>query len=1168
MSYRSALRSLLVIVLLGVLGISGWRIWRVTRPEYIWSAAQASLAAEDRPAARLHLQNLLKKQPQNADAYLLLAKVELDEAAAQGKPATYAAQPRALRCLAEAAKLRTDDLKLQKELLGALLSQRRITEGAAVAQRILTVEPNHTDALYVATFHAVESKNLKAAASFIGRLKNNAQRPAFETLGFEVQFAIDTQDEAAKQDAFERFVTATAGIHRDELNRLTPADRRAWDQLAVLAVSHADEIQIAVARSEKMLDGIEHGFGDDVGQAAMVAERLLVTLQQKFPSTDGGIVPVKESVALAARVGKLRTAALNAGKGTAVLAIRAAQDELLAKNQAKAFEILSKGLALATEQKLTAKDNDVAQLHLMLAQLLIGAGKTEEARSQAQELLSNDSFAGWGHLILGNVSLNQGRCDAALPEFRAAEKKLGGTLLVRAALAQTNLMLQKWSDALPLLRSLHVQNEELTLAEREWAKDHLGNGDRVHFDELRAHLALNQWDKARAHLGSLSGTDLEPRAWVLIVGYWLDRNHPDEAMRWLSEGRSRFPHDLELVWIDAVAKGVSGNANAAQELLTKFAADHAQSVPAQLLICRWRMEHGEAAGAANAIAHIRKRKDISPEEHEVLALLEAQALAISGQPELALAKLAPLTARPETAASAGMLAATVQASHKNWEGVQRVLTEVSKVSPDAKQVDLFQAEFAAMRGDYRTALEALGPALDVTELRQRARSAMQQAITAMTSELGPAGALEKVDQLIKLYPRDASLRVTRANLAIQIGDLDGALAALDHLEQLDAASPWGAYYRATTLTAAQQTERALGEAKRAIKIAPTHLPSLLLVAELEIKLNRIDSALQTASVATKLDPTSGPAYLLQAESLNRLGRSDEARTIFKNLVQHVPNFAPGHVGLAALLANRGDFAAAIQACEAGLQVLPGDVSIQACQVSLLAKNGNAVNAVEIARVACGTPVDGLKAIAFAQAFRGAEQTSLADEFLLVAANSESKPARAEAHTTLGMQSLSAGMKTDDALELSAARDHFQAALAADPDQMLAANNLAWLLATKLNAAEEAVTVVEGILNRHTSERLSPELLDTIAMVYRAAHRHQDVASLMEKVIPFYPTDARLYYQLGLAQLDEAKADDCRESLMRALQLGLKGPRAEKAQEILSKLSDLAGNTTNRTASAN
>lgn len=151
-----------------------------------------------------------------------------------------------------------------------------------------------------------------------------------------------------------------------------------------------------------------------------------------------------------------------------------------------------------------------------------------------------------------------------------------------------------------------------------------------------------------------------------------------------------------------------------------------------------------------------------------------------------------------------------------------------------------------------------------------ARGLMQ----AVQEEAGDASA--PLDEVITLAPARAEGHIERARLAIRRGRTADALAALDEASRLAPQSPCIPFLRGLAHAEVYRLGDAVDPLRRAVALAPHHLPSNELLAEaLELRHNP-SGALDVTRAALAIDPESAQLYHLTALAYDQLGRPADA----------------------------------------------------------------------------------------------------------------------------------------------------------------------------------------------------------------------------------------------------------------------------------------------------
>jgi Tfp pilus assembly protein PilF len=132
-------------------------------------------------------------------------------------------------------------------------------------------------------------------------------------------------------------------------------------------------------------------------------------------------------------------------------------------------------------------------------------------------------------------------------------------------------------------------------------------------------------------------------------------------------------------------------------------------------------------------------------------------------------------------------------------------------------------------------------------------------------------------------------------------------------------------------------------------------------------------------------------------------------------------------------------------------------------------------------------------------------------------------------------------KLDDAIK------RYEGVLALDSRSMIAANNLAWILANRDQDLDRALQLAQTAVAARPEE---PQVLDTLGWVHYKRNQPEQAIPFFRQCIERAPAVAGYHYHLGLALLKSGDKPNARASLQRALDLK---PDASVAAEIRKAL---------------
>jgi tetratricopeptide (TPR) repeat protein len=1151
---------ILVLVLAGVLWV-GYRVWTRGTPDYYRQRAEAAREAGDIEAASLYLRNLVGRFPDDAQGHLALAEVYLEQANAEreeGQPTlSFANHPKALFHLAEAAKRRPDDPALQKPLLEAYLKTGQLAAAARVADRLIEKEPEHADALFVLAWRAVGNDNLEKAEPLLARLAEVDRPHALRGPVLQVQTTKAHKDQQRLDAALEQLLEKAAQLSPQQVRQLSPYGLGKLPELLFLAVAAGEDRDTLQARADMATGALQtlHEAGSHaVCRLAREATRI-ASAAEKTPLDEPEAKPAPLAAETGQRIAALQAAAIEQACDEPVVYYHAARRAAAQDNDDKAMEILAKGIA-AGEDLPEERRPEVLNLHLLAARRLIDAQRYDEARPHVETLIEHERSAGQGHLLAGGVALSQRKWERARDHFLAARRELGNTLVVRSALAQTYIGLHDWKEALDQLEAIRVllDNQETDSQPQAMAAARLTSKPALRLALLQARLGLGQWEEAQALRASLAGTEMEPNATAIVAGYLAGHDRQQEAAELLAEAREQFPDHVGLLRADVALKQQMGEKDQAGEALRQAAADAPEDLRKQLELCQWQIANGKADDALKLLNDVEDRLADTPQKRLLVGAFKAQAHLALDEPEKALALVELLRDDPRAAAAAGILGAAAEWKRDNPAGVSEMLAVAEGDSRQSGKVALLQGHLALVEGEPLEALDRLSESFDVSSLRNTSRRLLLAAVARVAQNKSPQQAQAKVDELLVRYPEDPALLLAKAELCTRQRRFDAAVDALDRLEKRLPEESQVAALKAAVWAAAGQPQQVLDEATRGLADDDENVALLLHAGRASLALGNHAEARNYAIAARSNRPDLLPSWQIEANALVGLGRADEAADVLGSFIERNPQVAPAYMQLAGIHRAADQREQALEVLDRAAEKFPESKGFQLSRIELLAELGKLEPAGEIAESLAEDNATPAVCLALGRTFMAADAYQPARAWwrrALDAADAQQKPG---IHLLLGNAALKeARAKSDDAALLAEARDHYAAVLEAEPNHLVAANNLAWILANDFDQPEKAVELLIRITEHAEPGSLPANFYDTAAVVYRKADQTEAALEILRQALESQPEEPKLLFQLGRLYAESNEIHAARQALKAAMRLGLPDDRAAEVEQLLAML---------------
>jgi len=1139
---RLAIRFVLLFLLLGVIAL-GVVAWKNNQPDALWDRAQAAMTDGDNETAKLLLRNLLQKKPDHAEGHLALATVLREEQKNDNPNVTFAQVPAAVEHLARAAELRPDDGNILRPLLTAYEQLDRRKDALQTAELLHKVDPDNAEALYWLARDAIADRNDKTAKPLLERLRKLKGEPRLRTLRLLADFHEITK-QPKQRDAV--LVASLAAAGRLE-HKVPLSDLAAVDALHLAAVKEAPTAAEADRRIAIALQFQERR--SKVAKRPVEAAEATVRLMQAYlagfplvpklelgneqdPKRDKAVKSaVARSIALLEMAAKSERAAplvqwelvrliLYSGDTTKAVATAESALELLQKHP--------RSQAGAWERGRVELD-----LHLVAAEALYQQGRLKSALKHAEALVKRgktERHLAGGFLLAANIHADEGRHESALYHFhQAAKHGLAQSLRVSVGLANSYAALGRWQEARPHLEAINLQAGDVKGADARWAKAVLGDGSRVRLRLAQAYLATGETQRAEQLLEPFQGTEHEPAALGLrIVHAW--QSDRGLARQQMDAARKRFPTNAPLAYLDIRMHLALNQAEQAERIASQLARARPMDVTAQMLMFAVLKQRRDDAAAVKLLDDLIQRFPKQP----ALILLKAQTLLDAGKHQEAVEAAGHLAKHPEFKDQADYIAALAALRSQNLKDAADRLEAMQEQQRQLGRVDLLKGSLSLTQGRPDDAIRELASALQYTRLQGVAGRSLLRSLLALSNQKGPREALAKVDGLLRRHPAQQSLLLAKTELQARTGDYSGALATLKTLDAANPNSSDGPYYLARFWFGMNQVPTAAREIARAVAIAPRSTQVRVLAASIALRAGRPDEAVAHAHAGLKLAPQNAGLRLLKATALHRQQRSADAVSVLQELTQESTHEVAAWVLLAGIHSaeNRPD--EALQTLADGRAKNPADLSLVRESFRLLVSRKKLAEADKLATALAGDKPDFQTLSRLTAAFEAAGETARAREWgrkALAAAKAGGKQPQIDA-AELKLADLAwaeSSKPNADEKWLREARDRYEAILKKDPKHVVAANNLAWLLAVRQNDPHAARKVIDPIATEDRLDRLPTGALDTIMVVY---HRQKDYVALEKllrqamRVQPGNPKWIRAYVDLALQRnrLDAAVSE--------------------------------------------
>lgn len=413
------------------------------------------------------------------------------------------------------------------------------------------------------------------------------------------------------------------------------------------------------------------------------------------------------------------------------------------------------------------------------------------------------------------------------------------------------------------------------------------------------------------------------------------------------------------------------------------------------------------------------------------------------------------------------------------------------------------------------------------------------------------GAQAAFDKAVLADPRNIQALLARANFLAVVGKPAEANRDLRAALALDSKN-MAAFLKLAEIAAQQgQDQNVRSVLAQAIAAAPSNAQPRIVLARYLIARRDFDNAVTAAGDLVRTQPKSNEGLTLLGQAQLGSGQKKEAIATYRRLALQMPTSATPQVLLGEALASSGDGAGAARAMETAVKLDPVSAQVRSAQIHILLSQKNNSAAVAAARAfqasSPGTEADILLAdtLASAQLPDQAAQVlnkSLADRpnpiilLRLVRVALQTNDAKRAGDL---MSNWLASHPADGAVRLEyatllmqenspAAIAQYQTILKQSPDNVLALNNLGWMLQDS-----DPKSALAMLTKAYKLAPNSANVADTLGWIKFQQKDAAGALTLLDRAHALQPRDGQITYHLALALNANAKRNEAR-GLLKSL----------------------------------
>jgi len=681
----------------------------------------------------------------------------------------------------------------------------------------------------------------------------------------------------------------------------------------------------------------------------------------------------------------------------------------------------------------------------------------------------------------------------------------------------------------------------------------------------KAHFALGAVELQRGanlvafqEFYAASLTDPDNRQAQIMVAELLARAHNfTQAKRQAESVLSRWPDDKTGTLLLAESEMGLQDYKRGQALVNEVLAAEPNNVRALQDLALLQLQQ---KNFPQAEATLRRAWQLDPKSVSAVALLSAT---YEGQADLQNAESVLREGLRQNAneVSFQSLLAGFYMRHKRYsdaEPLYKSIQETSKGQPQSPYHDVL-AQFylsASRLNDAETEYKRLVQA-DPKDVRSWHGLAVVYLVQGRYED-----ATRVLDEVLKNNPKDWEGLALKGRMLLDRGQTAEAIPVLQQSHKLHPEAPEPAFDLARAYASQGKLKDAQSALQDVMKVNPRYPGALLLLAALNLEGGRVDQALQNLTEDEIREPASVERSFLLSQAQAAKGDYRSAETHLQSILGSVSSGTQKSVvlqSLASIKLAQKQYAEAASMASAALDASPRlPTALYVLGMSYVGQKqpGKGVEAVKarlqkvldwapgfevLGRVALQAgqlplALDAYnKALSIDPKLTGA-QLGLGDTYLMnkqpdLARQQFEKAAQQQSSRSYAMARL--GQIYEAAGDFANARLSYEKALAADPDNVLAKNNLAWLYAEHGGNLDVALKLAEEAKEKAPDD---PTITDTLGWIYVKKGSYEAAVANLKISVAKNPHDPSGLYHLGTAYYKLGRTADAKRELEAALRM--------------------------------
>jgi tetratricopeptide (TPR) repeat protein len=507
-----------------------------------------------------------------------------------------------------------------------------------------------------------------------------------------------------------------------------------------------------------------------------------------------------------------------------------------------------------------------------------------------------------------------------------------------------------------------------------------------------------------------------------------------------------------------------------------------------------------------------------------------------------------------------------------------VLQQIKSRSKDFDQAYFVVGDFYMLLGDGDSAVKEYREGMAKDSKR---KAAYQKRIIEALMRQGKRNEAAQINaEILKDNPDDNDAKGLEASLLLDKGDVNRALQELQGVVTRAPENPVARYNLGRAHAALGQFEQARQMFQKAIELRPDYVMARLALAQLEVTRGEYDAALKAAQAVLAIDRGNVNAKLIESAALMGQKKFGDSRTLLTEMLKGNPS-SPDvlfQLGVVSLAENKykeaeDNFRKAYELNPANPRGLMGMVETQMAQnktdeaMKLLgveaAKNPNRLDLqVQLGNTAVragkydlaiqyfqkvldsldkGSRVRGDLYLRIGETYR--RKGDLGNAVVSLQKSREMEPTNVVVLSTLALV-------LDGANRWSEANQVYDATIKLDPNNGVALNNKAFLLAEHNGDLDMALTMAQQ------AKRMLPnlsEVSDTLGWIYLKKSLSDNAIDIFKDLVAREPHASTYRYHLGMAYYQKGDKLSALKQLQEALKDNPAKVESDKIKELIAKI---------------